>query len=337
MDYKIEQIQLGHGSGGLLMHELIQNFILKKFFNPSLAQLADSARLYLKTKQLAFTTDSFVVSPIFFKGGDIGKLSVCGTINDLVVAGAVPRFLSLALILEEGLDFSIFKRIIDSIAKTAKEEEVLIVTGDIKVVEKGACDKIFINTCGIGECINRNLSIKAVKPKDRIIITGTIGEHGLSIFSGRKTKGFDLGIKSDCASLKDLVIPLMKRTCGIKFMRDPTRGGLATTLNEIAQAAQVCIEIEEEKIPIQKKVKLATELLGLDHFYLANEGKAVLVVEEKEAEKILYYLKKHPLGRAAEIIGEIKPFPKGEVLLKTVSTGLRRLEPLIQDPLPRIC
>jgi len=337
MNYKLERIQLAHGSGGLLMHELIQSLLLKKLYNPILSVLDDGAILNLKTKKIVFTTDSFVVSPLFFKGADIGKLSICGTINDLVMEGAVPRFISLGLILEEGLEFFILEKIIDSIAKTAKRENVYVVTGDLKVVEKGACDKIFINTAGIGELIKDDLSIKAIKPKDKIIISGCIGEHGLSVLSGRKNQGIDFGIKSDCSSLASLIMPLLKETKGIKFMRDPTRGGLAGTLNEISSAIKYSILLEEEKIPIKDKVRSASELLGIDPLYLANEGKAVLVVDKRYANSILKNLRKHPLGKDSAIIGEIIEEKKGKVLLKTVSSGIRILEPPLQDLLPRIC
>jgi hydrogenase expression/formation protein HypE len=337
MTYRLERIQLAHGSGGLLMQELIQNLLLKKLYNPILSTLDDGAILNLKTKRVAFTTDSFVVSPPFFKGADIGKLAVCGTINDLVVQGAVPRFISLALILEEGLEFSILEKILDSIAKTSKKENIYVVTGDLKVVEKGACDKIFINTTGIGELIRDDLSIKAIRPEDKIIISGCIGEHGLSVLSGRKNQGIDFGIKSDCSSLASLIIPLLKETKGIKFMRDPTRGGLAGTLNEISSAIKYSILLEEEKIPIKDKVRSASELLGIDPLYLANEGKAVLVVDKRYANSILKNLRKHPLGKDSAIIGEIIEEKKGKVLLKTVSSGIRILEPPLQDLLPRIC
>jgi hydrogenase expression/formation protein HypE len=337
MVYRLEKINLSHGSGGLAMQELIKNIFLKKLYNPILSTLDDSAVIDLKIKRIAFTTDSFVVSPIFFKGADIGKLAVCGTINDLVVEGAIPRFISLGLILEEGLEFFILEKIIDSIAKTAKRENVYVVTGDLKVVEKGACDKIFINTSGLGELIRDDLSIKKIKPTDKIIISGSIGEHGLSVLSGRKNQGIDFGIKSDCSSLAGLILPLIKKNKGIKFMRDPTRGGLAGTLNEISSAIKYSIMLEEEKIPIKDKVRSASELLGIDPFYLANEGKAVLVVDKKEAQSILKDLHKHPLGKDSAIIGEVIEDKRGKVLLKTITSGIRILEPPIEDLLPRIC
>jgi len=334
---RFEKIQLAHGSGGLLMQELIRELLLKKLYNPFLSELRDSALVNFKKERLAFTTDSFVVSPIFFKGGDIGKLAVCGTINDLVVEAALPCYLSLSLIIEEGFSFLDLERIVNSIAFYAKKNKVYVVTGDLKVVEKGACDKIFINTSGIGRVIKEELSIREIKPQDKIILTGTIGEHGLSILSGRKNTPLDFGIRSDCSALTDLLLPLLKKNLKIRFMRDPTRGGLATTLNEIASELNYCIMVEEESIPIKNKVKVACELLGIDPLYLGNEGKAVLVVEKKDASGVLKILKKHPLGKDASIIGEVINQKGKNVLLKTLSRGIRILEPLRQDPLPRIC
>ncbi|MCM8791996.1 MAG: hydrogenase expression/formation protein HypE [Candidatus Omnitrophica bacterium] len=337
MDKKPDKIKLAHGNGGLLMQELIHKLLLKKLYNPLLSPLGDSATFDLKREQIAFTTDSFVVSPLFFKGANIGKLAVYGTINDLVVSGAIPRFLSLSLIIEEGLEYGILEKIIDSIASTAKKEDVWIVTGDLKVVEKGSCDKIFINTSGIGRIIYNQLSVKIIEPEDRIIITGSIGEHGLSVLAGRKKEGLDFGIRSDCASLKDLILPLLKKNSGIKFMRDPTRGGLASLLNEITSMSTFSLLIEEKNIPIKPKVRTCSELLGLDPLYLANEGKAVLVVERKSAPFILKKLKQHPLGRDSCIIGKVIKDKNKKVLLKTLSGGLRIVEPPIEELLPRIC
>jgi len=342
---KDSKILLAHGSGGRLMHNLIKELILPKFSNPLLNKLGDSAVVEFKDRGLAFTCDSFVVYPLFFRGGDIGKLAVCGTINDLVVSGALPLYLSLALIIEEGLDYSLLERVVDSISFASKVSRVKIVTGDIKVVDKGACDKLFINTAGVGKVI-RELNLKDIKVGDRIIITGRIAEHGLSILSQRKGMDLDFDIKSDCASLDSLLIPLLKdkainpapaRRGGIKFMRDPTRGGLATTLNEIARATNLGIVIEEAKIPIANRVKAAGELLGIDPLYIANEGKAVLVVDSEKAQDILKLLRQHPQGRFSQIIGKIRSEPKGMVLLKTTLGTERILDMLSSEPLPRIC
>lgn len=328
---------MSHGSGGRLTHNLIKDLILKKLNNPILKELSDSA--FIKYKEdIAFTTDSFVVNPLNFPGADIGKLAVCGTVNDLVMQGAVPEFLSLAFIIEEGLDYRILEKIVDSISTNARKSKVCVVTGDIKVVEKGACDKIFINTSGIGRIVGkRRLSIKNIKPQDKIIITGQIAEHGLAVLAKRKELDLGFNIQSDSASLNDLIIPLLKKTDEIKFMRDPTRGGLATTLNEIAETSGLGIIIEEKAIPISAKVRAAGELLGIDPLYIANEGKAVLVVGAKNAKRILGLLKKHPLGRRAEIIGRVTRQPKARVIINTVLGTQRIVDMLTGEPLPRIC
>lgn len=335
----LEKISLSHGSGGRSMHDLIRNLLLPRLNNPILDQLADSAAISIKAGSLAFTTDSFVVSPLFFRGGDIGKLSVCGTINDLVMVGSQPLFISLALIIEEGLDYKILERIIDSIAITAQKEGVSVVAGDLKVVEKGACDKIFINTSGIGALMKKKaLSIKSVRPEDEVIITGGIAEHGLSVLAGRKGINLDFNISSDCQSLSSLILPALKKNNAIKFMRDPTRGGLATTLNEIAQSSGLGIVIEEEKIPVSKKAAAACELLGLDPLYIANEGKALIIVDKKYSHSVLRQLKKQPLGKSASIIGKVTRQPKAKVYLKTRVGGQRIIDMLTSENLlPRIC
>lgn len=319
------------------MHSLIRGTILKKLGNPILRELADSARLKYK-EGLAFTTDSFVVSPIFFPGGDIGKLAVCGTVNDLVMLGAEPEYLSLALIIEEGLEQEIFKKVIDSLSLAAGQAGVSFVTGDLKVVEKGACDKIFINTSGIGRIIpGRHLAIKNIRPGDSLIITGNIAEHGLAVLSRRKELDLDFKIKSDCAALNGLLIPLIKKTAAVRFMRDPTRGGLAATLNEIARASGLAVILEEKKIPISSRARVACELLGIEPLSLANEGKAILVVSPKESKKTLSLLNRHPLGRNARQIGRIASRPKAEVILSTLAGSPRIIDMPSAEPLPRIC
>jgi hydrogenase expression/formation protein HypE len=332
-----QKILLSHGSGGRLMHSLIKDLLLKKLNNPILKQLSDSALINYKDR-LAFTTDSFVVSPLEFRGGDIGKLAVCGTVNDLVMLGAVPEYLSLALIIEEGFDYDALERIVDSISINAKKAGVYFVTGDIKVVEKGACDKIFINTSGIGRIIkNRSLSLKNIRASDAVIITGNIAQHGLAVLT--KRKGLDLGfdIKSDCAALNDLIIPLLNKTDSIKFMRDPTRGGLATTLNEIAEYSRLGIIIEEKNIPISMKVRAACELLGIDPLYIGNEGRAVLVVRPDGVKKVLNLLRRHPLGINTKEIGVIIKEHPGKVVLNTILGTQRIVDMLTSEPLPRIC
>jgi len=331
-----KKILLAHGSGGQLMHDLIRELILPKFSNRFLNELTDSAVFAFQDKRLAFTTDSFVVHPLFFCGGDIGKLAVSGTINDLVVSGAVPLYLSLAIIIEEGFAYSSLERVVNSISSTSQKSQVKIITGDIKVVPRGACDKLFINTSGVGRVI-RNLTTKNIKAQDRVIITGRIAEHGLSILSQREEMNFGRNFKSDCISLDSLLVPLLRRNKAIKFMRDPTRGGLATTLNEIAQATNLGIVIEEKKIPIAKHIRAASELLGIDPLYIANEGKAVLVVDPDAAEDIVRYLNHNQQEKYARIIGCVTTQPRGMVLFKTVLGTERILDMLISEPLPRIC
>ncbi len=332
-----DKILLAHGSGGRLTHNFIKETLLKKLNNPILEVLSDSAVINYKEK-IAFTTDSFVVSPLFFPGGDIGKLAVSGTVNDLVMSGAAPEYISLALIMEEGLDKRIIGRVISSIALCAKESGVSIVTGDTKVVEKGAADKLFINTSGVGRLvIHRPLSLRNISVGDKIIIPGNIAEHGLSVLAKRKELDLGFNIKSDCASLNGLIIPFLKRGAGIKFMRDPTRGGVATTLNEIAEGSDSGVVINEKDIPVSEKVRAACELLGIDPLYVANEGKALLVVEPKEARRVVRALRKHPLGRNAKIIGEIVKTQKPRLILRTAFGTERVLDMLTAEALPRIC
>jgi len=331
------KILLGHGSGGRLTHNLIRELLLKKLNNPILEELSDSALINYQDR-LAFTTDSFVVSPLFFPGGDIGKLAVCGTVNDLVMLGAVPEYLSLALIIEEGFDRDVLEKIVDSISLNAKNNSVYFVTGDIKVVEKGACDRIFINTSGIGRIIKgKKISLKNIVPGDKVIVTGNIGQHGIAVLAKRKELDLGFNIKSDCAALNNLLIPILKKTNAIKFMRDPTRGGVATTLNEVAEGSRLGIIIDEKNIPISTKVRAACELLGIDPLYVANEGAAIIVAKNNSAKKILNLLKKHPLGKNAQIIATVVKEPKGKVILNTILGTQRIVDMLTSEPLPRIC
>ena len=319
------------------MHNLIKELVLRKLNNPILKELSDSAFITYKDR-LAFSTDSFVVNPLKFAGGDIGKLAVCGTINDLVMAGAEPQYLSLALILEEGLAYKTLEGIIESIAANAKKAGVTVVTGDIKVVEKGACDKVFINTSGMGRIVaKRRLSVTNIEPTDKVIVTGRIAQHGLAVLTKRKELDLGFNIKSDCAALNSLLVPILKKTKAIKFMRDPTRGGIATTLNEISEASGLGILIGERNIPISSKVRAASELLGIDPLYLANEGIAILVVEKNSAAKVLDLLRRHPLGRKAQEIGAVVKKPAGCVILNTILGTSRIVDMLTSEPLPRIC
>lgn len=333
-----DKILLGHGSGGKLMHDLIEKLLLKYFKNPYLEKLTDAAAVGLKNKKLAFSTDSFVVKPLFFPGGDIGKLAVAGTVNDLVMMAAKPLFLSCAMIIEEGFTISVLEKIVKSMSEAAMDARVQIITGDLKVVEKGSCDGIFINTTGIGEIANSvELSTDNIRAGDKIIINGPIGQHGLAVLSARKELDFNFGIRSDCAALSKLILPLLDQNSGIKFMRDPTRGGLATTLNEITSETNLGIMIDEEKVPVSQSVKAGCEILGFDPLYVANEGKVVLVAAKSKAKKILARLKKHPLGKNSQIIGEFRKDPKGKVCLKTSVGGVRIVDMLISEILPRIC
>src|SRR3989339_1691481 len=331
-----DTISIGHGGGGRLARDLIKNLFLKHLNNPKLAPLGDSAVFELNGSTITLTTDSFVVKPIFFPGGDIGKLAVCGTVNDLSVVGAKPLYISVSAIIEEGLEIEKLEKIVSSIAETSKKAGVQIVCGDTKVVEKGAADEIFLTTSGIG-ILNKKLNISGHNAKngDVIILSGTIADHGIAILNARQELELKGKLLSDVAPLNNLVEKMLNAG-KINAMRDPTRGGLATTLNEIAEQSDVGIEIIEERIPINKSTKTVCNLLGLEPIYIANEGKLLAIVEEKHAEKILSTIKKHPLGKNAEIIGKIISKPKA-VFLKTRIGGTRILQMLESDQLPRIC
>ncbi|HEY8909495.1 MAG TPA: hydrogenase expression/formation protein HypE [Desulfosporosinus sp.] len=330
----MERIMLAHGSGGRLSHELIRTLFQKHLGNPYLDQMNDATQLPGQG-HIAVTTDSFVVSPLFFRGGDIGKLAVCGTVNDLAVSGAVPKFLTLALILEEGLPLGDLERIIKSVAETAAEAGVMIVCGDTKVVERGSVDKIFINTTGIGYITNRLVGPERIQPGDEILITGTIGDHGIAILSEREGLEFQTPVVSDCAPLNGLIdafyIP------GVKCMRDPTRGGVATTLNELAGQAGVSMLLDEKQFPLSPSVQGACEMLGLEPLYLANEGKALVIVAPENADEVLINMHAHPLGRHAARIGRVQEGKPGLVLIETPLGGTRIVSMLEGEHLPRIC
>ena len=321
------------------MDELIRHVILPSFDNEALAELGDSAKLNIASNSLCFTTDSYVVKPLFFNGGDIGKLAVCGTINDLAVAGSKPVALALSLIIEEGFEFELLEKILDSVSQAARQNDVNIVTGDIKTVEAGAVDKIFINTAGLGVRLpGVNLGFDKIAIGDKIIISGTIGDHGMTVISQREDIKFQSQLKSDCSGLANLTCQLLQDTSGIKFMRDPTRGGLAATLNEISRASRLSIEIHEADIPVKPAVQAAADMLGFDVLNIANEGKLVAVISPKSADDCLNICKNHPLGKDAKIIGQInqtQDMPTVELITKI---GGRRI---VQMPygreLPRIC
>jgi hydrogenase expression/formation protein HypE len=331
-----DRILLAHGSGGKLMHDLIQSF-LPELANPILDRMDDSAIIELAGR-LAFTTDSYTVNPLFFPGGDIGRLAVCGTVNDLAMSGARPLYLSLALIIEEGLLVADLKRIITSIKKAAGEAGVKIVTGDTKVVNQGNADKIFINTAGVG-VVPEGVDISAAnaRPGDKIIISGGIGDHGIAVLSQREGLKFHTPVPSDCAPLNGLVAAMLTASTNIHCLRDPTRGGLAGTLNDFARQSQAGIIIEEEKIPVDKAVLAACELLGLDPLHIANEGKLAAVVAPGDTDTVLATMKRHQYGEKAAIIGEVVKEHPGQVIMKTSLGASRIVDIPVGELLPRIC
>jgi hydrogenase expression/formation protein HypE len=332
----MERILLGHGSGGKLMYQLIREHLVPKF---ELKTLNDSAVLEGMNKgRVALTTDSYVVSPIFFPGGNIGELAVYGTVNDLSMVGATPLYITSGLILEEGFPLEDLKKILTSMAEAAERAGVKIVAGDTKVVNKGKADGIFINTSGVG-IIQRGVDISPlqVRPSDKVILSGPIGNHGVSIIAERNGLSFNPPVLSDTAPLNGLVGEMLKKTKKIHAMRDPTRGGLATTLKEIASDSGNCIVIEEQAIPVPPGVKGACELLGLDPLYVANEGILIAIVSHDVAEMLVKTMRKNPLAKETRIIGEVQKAPSGMVLLKTLIGGTRIVEMLSGDQLPRIC
>jgi hydrogenase expression/formation protein HypE len=333
-----EKILLAHGSGGKLSHDLIQKVFLPRFLNPFLEPLDDGANIINRDGRIAFTTDSYVVNPLFFPDGDIGKLSVFGTVNDLSMIGAIPSYLSLALIIEEGFPIELLKKIISSIQEASEQAKVNIVTGDTKVVEHKAADQLFINTAGIGWVRpGIHLSGTNAKPGDRILLSGYLGDHEIAILSQREGFKFQETVKSDCAPLNDLAGKMLDACPSIRCMRDPTRGGLATTLNEIAPKSKVGIVIDEKKVPIRESVRGICELLGLDPLYLANEGKLIAICPPDEAELLLQVMRDHPLGGNAEIIGRITDENPKKVILHTLIGGHRILDMLTGGQYPRIC
>jgi hydrogenase expression/formation protein HypE len=313
---------------------------VRHFGNKVLNEQTDSAIIDIDDAVIAFTTDSFVVDPIFFPGGDIGKLAVCGTVNDLSVAGANPLYLSVSFIIEEGFPMKDLERIVLSMAKEARKAKVSIVTGDTKVVNRGKCDKIFINTSGIGTINKKDRSIgkgTKIRPGDKIIINGTIGDHGLAVMNARESFNFKTSILSDCASLNSFIRTILENSSQVKFMRDPTRGGVATVLNELVQKKTFGIEIEESSIPISEGVRSMCEILGYDPLFIANEGKVILVSGENECSKILRVMKDDKLGKKSSIIGEIVNDHHGKVVLNTMTGGKRIVDIMTGEQLPRIC
>jgi hydrogenase expression/formation protein HypE len=334
-----EQITLAHGAGGKSSHALIEAVFLPPLRNPVLAPLGDSALLATDGAQrLAFSTDSFVVRPLFFPGGDIGELAVNGTVNDLAMAGARPLALSAAYIVEEGMPTADLERIATSMGAAAAAVGVPVVTGDTKVVERGKGDGVYVNTAGVGIVTDdRDLSPAALRPGDRVIVSGTLGDHGMAIMVARGELELEIELESDTAPLHGLVEVLLGATGGVRCLRDPTRGGLATVLNELALAAEVSVVVDEAQVPVRPEVTGACEILGLDPLYVANEGKLVAVVAAEEAETALAALHAHPLGEHAAVVGEVRPAPPGMVFLETAFGGSRVVDMLAGDPLPRIC
>ena len=334
-----DHILLAHGNGGKLTSELIENCFLPYFQDPLLHQLNDQAIFGLEGPRVAFTTDSFVVDPLFFPGGDIGKLAVCGTVNDLAMGGATPHFLSIGFIIEENLSVETLKKISSSISVAAKEAHVRIVTADTKVVEKGACDKLFINTSGVG-VVDASLSLSSRNGKagDVVIMSGSMGDHGITIMTRRAGIALEGNLRSDTMPLHRLVDTILAAyPDSIRTFRDPTRGGVATTLNEIAAACSLSIVLQEDALPIRAEVRAACEILGLEPLYLANEGKCLAVVEADKAEHIVDLMKEQEEGQGAVIIGRLEEGKAGRVLINTPIGGSRVITPLHGDPLPRIC
>lgn len=337
------RVNMAHGSGGKAMRDLIEDVFLGAFDNPLLAPLEDQATLPLAKlmalgDRLAFTTDTYVVDPLFFPGGDIGTLAVSGTVNDLAVSGARPLYLSCGVVIEEGFEVELLRRVAQSMRRTADAAGVRIVTGDTKVVEHGAADKLFINTAGIG-VIRRGISISAgaACPGDVVIVNGNLGDHGAAILIARKQLALDADIPSDCRPLNSLIDAMLGACAEIRCLRDATRGGVATVLNEFAQSSRVCIRLREPAIPLREEVKGACEILGLDPLYLANEGKLVAIVPAQAAQRVLAAMRAHPDGENAAIIGEVGERPAGSVILETGFGGQRIVDMLVGEQLPRIC
>ncbi len=333
-----DTVLLGHGSGGKLSAALVRDVFLPSLNNPVLARLDDQAIINIQGQRLAFTTDSFVVKPLFFPGGDIGSLAVHGTVNDLAMGGATPLYLSAAFIIEEGFSIEQLRRVAESMRRAAAAASVEVVTGDTKVVEKGKGDGLFITTTGIGTVPEGvDLSADRARPGDKVLLSGFIGDHGIAILAQREGLEFETRIESDSAPLHSLVAGMLQASHEIRCMRDPTRGGVSSTLNEIAQQSRVGIELEERSIPVREEVRGACELLGLDPLYVANEGKLIAIVAPEAAERMLQAMQRHPLGADAQIIGTVKDSNPRMVTMRTPLGTTRVVDMLAGDQLPRIC
>ena len=333
-----ERITMSHGAGGKATRTLVEAIFLDAFRNPLLEPLEDSAQLHLNGSRVALTTDSYVVSPLFFPGGDIGDLAVNGTVNDLAVSGATPLYLSAGFILEEGFPVADLNRIVASMKAAAAVAGVQVVTGDTKVVQRGKADGCYINTAGLGVMEHDvSLGVATAQPGDAVIVSGPIGDHGVTIMLARGELDIEADIVSDTAAMNGMIADLLGATTGVRALRDATRGGVATILNEVATAANVSVVVTEDAIPVRTEVRGASELLGIDPMYVACEGRLVAVVDGAEADTALAALRAHPLGEQAAIIGHIAEEPPGIVLLKTAFGGTRIVDLLVGDPLPRIC
>jgi hydrogenase expression/formation protein HypE len=333
-----ERITLVHGAGGKATRDLVEALFLEELDNPLLEPLGDSAILEGVSGKLAFTTDAHVVQPLFFPGGDIGSLAVNGTVNDIAVAGARPLALSAAFVLEEGLPMADLRRVVASMAEAAREAGVVVAAGDTKVVERGRGDGLTVTTAAIGLVDDRvALGAERVRSGDKVIVSGSLGDHGMAVMIARGNLELEVEIASDSASVFPLAESLFALGEDLRWLRDPTRGGLATTLNELTEASGLCVVLDEKALPVREQVAAACEILGLDPLYVANEGKLIAVVAPARAEEALALLHAHPLGAEAAIVGEVEPEPQGLVLLQTAFGGSRVVDMLTGDPLPRIC
>ncbi len=340
---KADTITMAHGAGGKAMRDLIEDVFVGTFDNDDLNKLEDQARFDLSAlqqsgTQLAFTTDSYVVDPVEFPGGDIGTLAVNGTVNDLAVSGAIPKYLSCGMILEEGLEVDLLRRIVTSMREAAEKAGVTIVTGDTKVVPRGKGDKIYINTTGIGVIPDGiNISASNCKPGDKVIVNGYVGDHGAAILNARGDLALDVELETDCQSLHELIQSMLEVCPELHAMRDASRGGVATVLNEFAETSEVAIRLEESAIPVRTEVRGVCEILGLDALYFANEGKLVAIVPDSKADQVLEVMRQHLAGKDSAIIGEVIDGYSGRVLVKTGFGGERILDMLVGEQLPRIC
>jgi hydrogenase expression/formation protein HypE len=330
-------VTLAHGAGGKATRALVEGLFVEELGNPLLEPLGDSAFLELNGSRLAFTTDSYVVKPIFFPGGDIGELAVNGTVNDLAVSGAVPLALSAGFVVEEGFPVTDLRRIAASMAAAAATVGVPVATGDTKVVERGHGDGVYVNTAGVGIVGNVELGPERVQPGDRVLVSGTIGDHGMAVMIARGELDLEVELESDTAPMHELAKALVELGSAVRWLRDPTRGGLATALNELAEEAELAVVLDETALPLRPAVVGACEILGIDPLYVANEGKLVAVVASDVAEGALAALRTHVLGAEAAIVGEIRADPAGLVVLETALGGSRIVDMLVGDPLPRIC